>query len=193
MDADRLGEFFPILQQGFGVPALVPATVREILCDEFGMNAGYVTDRITTIFLDGKATDDIDKAVVGDGALLALSAAMPGLVGATMRRGGYYAAMRSAITLGKQENAGSCGEGTVRLKLFNLLLPELGPEFLQRGILLSGAEAAAFFRERDEAFWTGCAGVLLDSAPLEPERLENGEVLAGNGTVRLSVVFRKEE
>jgi hypothetical protein len=191
MGADRLNSFFLLLQQGFGVPALVPCTVKELLCDQFGMDAGYVAERITTIFLNGKATDDIDKAVAWDGALLALSAAMPGLVGATMRRGGYYAAMRSAITLGKQEKTGTCGDGMVRVKLFNLLLPELGPEFLRRGILLAGTETATFFREQEETFWSGCASVMLNGSPVGPERLRAG-TFAGGGPVRLTVIFSKE-
>ncbi len=192
MGADRLGCFFPFLQQGFGVPARVPCTVKELLCDQFGMDVGYVTERITTIFLNGKATDDIEKAVAGNGSLIALSAAMPGLVGATMRRGGYYAAMRSAITLGEQETTGSSGDGTVRVKLFNLLLTELGPEFLRQGVLLAGTEGAAFFRELEQDFWSGCAKLTLDGTPIAPEALKNNEALAGKAAIRLSVEFRKD-
>ena len=36
--------------------------------------------------------------MVGHGDTLALSAAMPGLVGATMRRGGYFAGLRANIS-----------------------------------------------------------------------------------------------
>ncbi len=193
MGADRIGLFFPILQQGFGVPARVPCTVKELLCDQFGMDAGYVTERITTIFLNGKATDDIEKAVAGNGALIALSAAMPGLVGATMRRGGYYAAMRSAITLEEQEKTGTGADGTVRMKLFNLLLPELGPEFLRHGILMPGREAVAFFKEQDETFWTECVSALHDGSTVAPQRLRDNVTLAGKGTVRLTAIFGNED
>ncbi len=193
MDTDRIGSFFPILQQGFGVPARVPCTVKELLCNQFGMDPDYVTERITTIFLNGKATDDIGKAVAGNGALLALSAAMPGLVGATMRRGGYYAAMRSAITLGEQEKAGSSGDGTVRMKLFNLLLPELGPEFLGHGILLDGMEAGGFFREQEQDFWSGCESVTLDGTLVTPVALKTGETFADKAVVKLTVVFGKRK
>ncbi|HXE98541.1 MAG TPA: hypothetical protein VN642_19215, partial [Dongiaceae bacterium] len=69
-----------------------------------------------------------------------LSAAMPGLVGATMRRGGFYAALRRGISHAAESKtaAGECG--TVRLKLFNLLLTELGPLVLARGIILEQGE-----------------------------------------------------
>jgi len=45
-----------------------------------GLDEDYVTQRISTIFLDGKPVDDIDTLLVRDGAVLSLSAAMPGLV-----------------------------------------------------------------------------------------------------------------
>lgn len=189
---ERFCEFFTLLQQGVGMTARVPVTLKELLCGQFGLPADYVSERITTIFLNSRPTDDIDGALVGDRATVALSAAMPGLVGATMRRGGFYAAMRSSITLREQETAACCGVGQVRVKLFNLLLNELGPEFLQRGILLGRAEMADFFRERDEWFWAGCGGAILNGTPLEPDRLRDGEALAALETVRLSVIFRKE-
>jgi hypothetical protein len=73
---------------------------------------------------------------------------MPGLVGATLRRGGYYAAMRAAITQGA-ERASEIGPGgiLVRVKLFNLLVPELGPVLLARGVVLAREDAAALLPE----------------------------------------------
>lgn len=191
VEADRIGEFFLLLQQGFGLTVRLPAPLSELLCSQLGLDSDYVAERITTIFLDGRPADDIDGALVGDRATIALSAAMPGLVGATMRRGGFYAAMRSAITLGEQGPAGASGIGQVRVKLFNLLLAELGPEFLRRGILLDRGEMADFLQERDEWFWSGFAGALLNGAPVEPDRLRDRETLARWGMVRLTVIFRK--
>jgi hypothetical protein len=67
---------------------------------------------------------------------------MPGLVGATMRRGGFYAALRQGISH-LENNVTTVGEcGTVRLKLFNLLLAELGPLVLARGLILEPVELA---------------------------------------------------
>ena len=70
------------------------------------------------IFLNGKAVDKIKTTAVTDGNILALSAAMPGLVGATFRRGGRYAAMRSNVSH-KDENLKTSGESRIiTLKLF---------------------------------------------------------------------------
>ena len=138
--ADQLNAFFPILQKGVTVPAVVGCTLRSLLTDQFAIPAGYVTDRITTIFLDNRPVDDLDRTMVRDGSRVTLSAAMPGLVGATMRRGGFYAALREGIshTLDSVTPAGGCG--TVRVKLFNLLLAELGPLVLARGVILEPGE-----------------------------------------------------
>ena len=61
--------------------------------------------------LDGKPVDDIGAALVQDGSTLALSAAMPGLVGATLRRGGAYSSFRSAITYHETGERLRAGEG----------------------------------------------------------------------------------
>lgn len=138
--ADQLNTFFPILQSGVTVPALVGCSLKSLLCDQFVIPADYVTDRITTVFLDNRPVDDIDHTVVQDGSRITLSAAMPGLVGATMRRGGFYAALRQGISHVKETGAVASACGTVRLKLFNLLLAELGPLILARGLILEKAE-----------------------------------------------------
>jgi hypothetical protein len=65
---------------------------------------------------------------------------MPGLVGATMRRGGFYAALRQGISHVTGSGTAACEGGTVRVKLFNLLLAELGPLVLARGLILERGE-----------------------------------------------------
>jgi hypothetical protein len=138
--ADQLNVLFPILQSGVTVPAMVGCSLKGLLCEQFAIPADYVTDRITTVFLDNRPVDDIDRTVVQDGSRITLSAAMPGLVGATMRRGGFYAALRQGISHVKENGASAGACGTVRLKLFNLLLAELGPLILARGLILEKVE-----------------------------------------------------
>ncbi len=139
---DQLAAFFPILQKGVTVPATVGCTLKSLLSDQFAIPADYVTDRITTIFLNNRPVDDLDRSIIQDGSRVTLSAAMPGLVGATMRRGGFYAALRQGIShiVDGEEVVGDCG--TVRVKLFNLLLAELGPLVLARGVILEQGELA---------------------------------------------------
>lgn len=160
--------FFPLLQQGVTLRARVGFSVREILCDQFGIRPDYLSRRITTIFLNARAIDDPASSRVAAGATLALSAAMPGLVGATMRCGGYYAAMRSDITHRDFVDEAGQENGTIRIKLFNLLMAELGPGFLLRGILLPARELAELLAAQPQDFWSGCRSVLLEGRPAEP-------------------------
>jgi hypothetical protein len=113
----------------------------------------YVEERIKTVFMDGKAVDDVDLAVIKNGSVLAFSAAMPGLAGTTLRRGGPLAAFRSQITHREEEKAISQRGGVVVLKLFNLLIKELGPSFLRRGIWVRGDELENFLKSRPDDFW----------------------------------------
>jgi hypothetical protein len=168
---DQLSTFFPLLQRGVTVQAIVGCSLRELLTGQFGIPADYVTGRITTIFLDNSPVDDLD-ATIREGARVTLSAAMPGLVGAVMRRSGFYAALRQGITHAESAGQAEAASGTVRLKLFNLLLPELAPLILARGVLLERSEldglrgelsatsrmgiASSYPCERD-----ACGGILL--------------------------------
>lgn len=127
-----------LLQDGVDCPASTPATVQGLLTEQLGIALGYVRERIATIFLDGLVVDLPELAVVRDGSVLTLSAAMPGLVGATLRKGSYYARMRSEISWASPD-AGPARDapgGTVRVRLFNLVLREQGAPILTRGVMV---------------------------------------------------------
>ena len=145
---DHLAVFFPLLQQGVRVEARVGCDIQSLLCDQFKMAPDYLTDRITTIFLNGKPVDDVATALVTDGATLALSAAMPGLVGATLRRAGCLASFRNTISHRNEATpASACEDGFITLKLFNMLLSEVGPQYLAHGVWTRGRELQACLTE----------------------------------------------
>jgi len=134
LSPDQIPSFFPILQKGFRVKARVGVSVQAFLSDHLGLSPEYVQDRVKTIFLDGRSVDDLDQTLIRDGSTLALSAALPGLAGAVLRRGSPFAGLRSRVVEREEDRSGKAEEGFVFLKLFNLLLPELGPLFLRKGI-----------------------------------------------------------
>ena len=145
--ADRVHCFFPLLQKGFALGVPVGCPIRALLRDGFGLTDEYVETRIQTVFLDGKPVDDIDAALVHDGAKLALAPAMPGLMGAMLRRGGYYSPMRSGITHRADAAPQGIGEGRIVMKLFGMALRELGPKLLERGIEVNAGDLAQIIRE----------------------------------------------
>ncbi|OQX15922.1 MAG: hypothetical protein BWK80_40550 [Desulfobacteraceae bacterium IS3] len=119
-------------QQGVQIKIPTGCSLKTLLCEVWEIPQDYVTNRISTIFLDGKPVDDLEAAMIRDGSVLSLSAAMPGLVGAVMRRGGSLASFRSSITYAENENMPERKEGVITLKLFNLLIAELGEYLSQK-------------------------------------------------------------
>ena len=159
---DRVSLFSSLLGQGFTLKIRTGISVRDLLCRQIGVNGDYLDQRIQTIFLDGKVVDDVDTAVIRQGSSLALSAAMPGLAGAVLRRGGAYAAMRSQISHKNNTGDDSAENGTVMLKLFNLVALELGPLFLKQGIWIDGKNLENFFKRVPDFFWDGCLTAEID-------------------------------
>ena len=130
--------FKALLQRGVGIAGGVGSTVRDFLHRTVGIDESYIDGELQTVFLDHQPVDDFDRAVIGPGAVLALSGAMPGLVGATMRRGGYYARMREGIThAGDDAAAGRQGDGVVTLKLFNKPLADLTDILARRTLVVA--------------------------------------------------------
>lgn len=181
-------KFFLFLQRGFQLDTPVGCSIRSLLCDTFGLSAEFVVDSITTIFVDGKPVDDIETALVQDGVTLSLSAAMPGLVGATLRRGGFYSTLRDSISYKQTEISCGQGNGSIRLKLLNLLMDELGPAFLKNGILVPGTELQEFLTTGAAELQSRCREIVWQQQALDWEALMTTAQFAARDTVCLSVL-----
>jgi hypothetical protein len=168
---DRLPLFSHLLGGGFLVETRTGISVRDLLCRQIGVSDAYLDQRIQTIFLNGKVVDNVDSAIVINGAVLALSAAMPGLAGATLRRGGVYAAMRKEISHHNITLNDSPENGSVTIKLFNFVALELGAIFLEQGILINGTQMNFFFQNAREFFWDGCHVVKIDGIPQDAREI----------------------
>jgi hypothetical protein len=168
---DIVPSFFKLLQQGFMVRAQVGCSIKALLCEQLGVSPEYLEERIQTIFLDGRPVDDLNSANVKDGSTLAFSAAVPGLAGATLRKGGFYAPMRSQISYREVMTSKPLQEGMVLLKLFNLLLRDLGPSFLKRGVWINGKDLSDFFERQPDDFWAGCHMAQLGGKDLDVAEL----------------------
>lgn len=169
LPSELLKIFSPLLMEGVEVEIETGVSVKQLLIDQFGLTADYIASRITTMFLNSRAVDNAATALVQDGAVLALSGAMPGLVGATMRSGGFYAAMRGAMTHHNDDTIPLAKRGRIKLKLFNLLLDELGPRVLGRGIVLDTERFQKFLAAQPAEFRP--LGLQLDGRQLAIEQL----------------------
>ena len=144
-------------------------TVHGFLAKELELSEQYIENRIQTIFLNGRAVDNMKTAELSGGDTLALSAAMPGLVGATFRRGSRYAAMRQNVSHFNNRTSNPEKTKTVVLKLFNLVAKEIGPGLLASGIPVQGSDLISLLTNQPKNFWQVCK-IFMDgrSAAKEP-------------------------
>jgi hypothetical protein len=187
-DAAKLAAFSPLLQKGFLIKALSGKSIRAVLCDQMGVSPEYLDNRVNTIFLDSKPVDNVDSATIKEGSVLALSAAMPGFVGAAFRKGGFYAPMRESITHVEESGPTTSREGFFVLKLYNFVAKELGPLFLESGIWLRNNDAKELFQGRSDNFWSGCRNCTIDGREVDLAYFLGMEWLPQVGLVKLRVL-----
>ena len=166
-----LSRFFKLLEQGFIVKTQAGCSIKDLLCEQLGIDEDYLDNRIQTLFLDGKPVDDVAKAYIQNDATLALSGAMPGLVGATFRKGGTYAALRNTISYNADTASKGRGEARVKLKLFNMVLKELGPIFLENGVWIRKEKLGEFFSLNLEDLKAACSSVDMNGQKIDVSKL----------------------
>ncbi len=148
--------FSSLLQGGFVAKSCVDVSLTDLLHDQFGLSHVYIEERIKTVFLEGKPVDDFETTIIRDGSTLALSAAMPGLVGAVFRKGGVLSPLRSTISHRGSDTVVCSRQGSVCFKLFNLLTGEIGAVFMAQGIYIRPEVAKRFFSLQPDTFWQSC-------------------------------------
>ena len=163
--------FFQLLGHGFSYRIKGECSIKELLCSQLGIHENYIDERIKTIFLNSKVVDNLESTTVNAGARLALSGPMPGLVGAILRSGGYYAAMRSQISHEESKIAADNHSAIITIKLLNLVAKELGAQFLQRGIRLEARNLREFIERHFEDLNRGWIAGELDGQPVEIDSL----------------------
>ncbi len=135
-DRQVRGALVRVVQSGVFVWLEHPYTVRAFLEECFNLSESFILSRVQTILLDSKVVDDMDTAWLRPGSRLALSAAMPGVVGAALRRGGLFARMREGIRC----PAGCCPEDAapfwLELRLYNAMIEELARPLFACGFLI---------------------------------------------------------
>ncbi len=158
---NMLTELHGLLQEGVLLEVPEGCNVLEVLIREMGLDQEFVEQRIQTVFLNSKPVDNLEKSFIHDGDVVAVSAAMPGLVGAVMRRGGKLSSLRNGISAcqedGPCENS-NC-QAQVRIKFFNLLLAEIGEELLQEGVLVQDARLQEVLTQLPDTFWEAADGM----------------------------------
>lgn len=183
---EQVAALVRLLQDGFYVTSVASGTsVREFLTSVLGLEPDYIRGRIQSLFLDGKPVDDYDKAHVRDGSRLALSSALPGLVGATLRQGGLLASFRNTITY-QETAAAASGNSLVHVKLFNLIMDEMGPMLLRKGVLVKASALRNFLRENQDVTRTA-KSIRLNAETIDAALLLGNNFAEMNDLVRITI------
>jgi len=169
--SDSIPKFYGLLRSGFSVDLTVGCSLEHLLCDQLEIAPDYLRDRAQTVFLNSSPVDDLTSASVPDQAVISLSAAMPGLNGAIMRRGGPLSEMRRSISHAPDQDCSQTAPGRITLKLFNLVAKELGPQFLARGVVVSSRALGELFRQQPSSFWQSVKSAAIDGSPCEADQL----------------------
>ena len=178
----------PIFQQGVYLKGRAGLPLAVIL-EEAGFSRDYLEQKVQTVFLDGSPVDDLDSRIVKGGSVIALSAAMPGLAGAILRKGSPISALRSKTSAGMDPD---CTEGamlTLRLKLFNTIAKEMGPRLLHSGIILKSSDLEDFLLNRRELVEEAVLEAELDGSPLSLANLLGGKAIHSNHVVLQIINF----
>ncbi len=174
---EKASVLFPLLQEGLPIRVIVGCSLESLLTGVLEVSTCYIDERIKTILLDGRPVDDLGSAVIENGSVLALSAAMPGLAGATLRRGGHLAPFREGITHQPGREDPLLYPGTITIKFFNVLIEELGIPMLARGLPLEGVALAEILKNISKELPEICAGVVIDDEPMGVMELLSDKVL----------------
>ncbi len=172
MPLPAIHRFMPLFSFGVGIDAKAGMTLPSLLCDQLGIARDYIDQRVQTIFVNSRAVDRPDQVVLHSGDKIALSAAMPGLAGATLRREGLLAAFRQDITY-KDGGPSSDQQQSivVTLKLFNLVAEELSAHLLRIGVWINSHEIEQHFQSYDDAAFCALKEIAWNGDPMRPDQL----------------------
>jgi len=168
---ELLTNLLPLLQQGILMTVPAGISVKDFLVSHLCLDKEYIERRVQSILLNGRPVDDPSEAKIKDGVTIALSSSMPGLVGATLRRGSPIASLRSTLTYKESTNVKSDTQATIRLKLFNLIMSEIGPFMLKQGVMVETKRTLETLSKYFVLFNKNSSKIFLNSESKEPGEL----------------------
>lgn len=180
------GRFFRLLQEGVWIKGPLGVSLEQFITKASAISKTDLTDLVQTIFLNGQTVDDLAQAKVAEGDVIALSASMPGLLGATLRKGGFYAGLRREISHHGRDIDTTNACGRVSIKMFNVLLRRLGPILLTHGVWMDPKRLQTFLKDLDDGFWQECREVTLNGQITPPDQIISKAI---NGSeIKLSLI-----
>lgn len=167
---EALPRFTTLLQSGIYVALDQGTSIGEFLFALPGFSKEYVNESVQTIFLNGLPADNLQQQLFGKEAVIAISAAMPGLAGAIFRKDGVHASLRTTTVAKLSSQDALETPISIRLKLFNMIAMDRGEELLNNACIITAKSLSAFLNYRpplcDAIQETALNGEIIDINPL---------------------------
>jgi hypothetical protein len=106
-----------------------------------------------------------------------------------MRSGGVLAGFRRTISHRAPQARRDAESGLVTIKLFNLLIKQIGPLFLQQGILVGLEAFRNLLLSFSEVDWNNCDTAVLNDQSVRPDTLVDMVWPEDRGCMHLRVTF----
>ena len=176
--------FTTFLQSGIYLSKVQGTRIGSLLLDLPGFTEQYIKRRVQTIFVNGLPADSLEQQLFGDEAVVAISAAMPGLAGAIFRKDGVHASLRTKTAANLSGEATSDQIIQICLKLFNMIAVEKGNRILADGCIVKAPTLGKFLAFRPSLLET-ISKIVINGRDSDPRGLT--EILAMNKLIRLTI------
>jgi len=169
---ETLSKFSTLLQSGFYLEVDQGTSIGDLLYTLPGFSQKYVSSSVQTIFLNGLPADNLEQQLFGKDAVLAISAAMPGLAGAIFRKDGIHASLRTETSGDLSASKIDGLPVQVRLKFFNMIAMQRGVDVLANSCVVMTTALGKFFTYRP-ALLGEVHTIIVDGRDVEPQSLES--------------------
>lgn len=181
---DALPRFTTLLQSGIYMELDQGTSIGELLFALPGFSEKYVKETVQTIFLNGLPADTLQQKLFGKEAVIAISAAMPGLAGAIFRKDGVHASLRTTTAAELSSQDALETPITIRLKLFNMIAMDRGEELLANTCIITAKSIGAFLNYRPPLY-TAILKATLNGEKIDTSILQ--EILSTEDMLKLTI------
>lgn len=176
---------------GFGIFLEAPSgiSVSRFLEQALGVDAGYIENRIQTLFMDGHAVDNPESKHIQKPCTLALSAAMPGVFGAAFRKQGTYSGLRQGSEKSGEDEKNAVESGRpvgVKLKCFNQVAADLGSGLLAHGVSMDIEDVRQFWKRQESVLKKDCRVICINQTKAAAGQVAK-ELAGKTGQVHIQV------
>jgi hypothetical protein len=170
--SDALPGFTTLLQSGIYVDVEQGTSIDALLFGLPGFSEEYVKTNVQTIFLNGLPADNLQQQLFGKEAVIAISAAMPGLAGAIFRKDGVHASLRTTTAGMLSSQDAPEAPITIRLKLFNMIAMDRGEQLFRDSCVISAKSLDQFLNYRPPLL-AAIQNIMVDGSVFDTEKLQD--------------------